>query len=134
MDHMILIFKALSDRNRLRVFGALFEYDELCACQVIELLQVTGATASRHMGILVAAGLVKSQKDGRWVYYRLNRSNGNLTGMLQWIKSEFNASLDVEKDSIALKKITAISPVDLCRKQRGEECCQEKQQGDKNER
>ena len=123
MNHMISIFKALSDRNRLRVFGALFEYDELCACQIIELLQITGATASRHMGILVAAGLVKSQKDGRWVYYRLNRSNENLTGMLQWMKSEFNASLDMEKDSKTLRKITLISPVDLCRKQRGEECC-----------
>lgn len=123
MDHMISTFKALSDRNRLRVFGALFEYDELCACQIIELLQVTGATASRHMGILVAAGLVKSKKDGRWVYYRLNRSNENLTGMFQWLKAGFNASIDIEKDSIALKEITLVSPVDLCRKQRGEECC-----------
>ena len=120
---MISIFKALSDRNRLRVFGALFEYNELCACQIIELLQVTGATASRHMGILVAAGLVKSKKDGRWVYYRLNRSNENLTGMFQWLKAGFNASIDIEKDSIALKEITLVSPVDLCRKQRGEECC-----------
>ena len=123
MDHMISTFKALSDRNRLRVFGALFEYDELCACQIIELLQVTGATASRHMGILVSAGLVKSKKDGRWVYYRLNRSNENLTGMFQWLKAGFNASIDIEKDSIALKEITLVSPVDLCRKQRGEECC-----------
>ncbi|WP_291345910.1 helix-turn-helix transcriptional regulator [Desulfobacula sp.] len=120
---MISTFKALSDRNRLRVFGALFEYDELCACQIIELLQVTGATASRHMGVLVAAGLVKSKKDGRWVYYRLNRSNENLTGMFQWLKAGFNASIDIEKDSIALKEITLVSPVDLCRKQRGEECC-----------
>ncbi|MBC2703188.1 MAG: winged helix-turn-helix transcriptional regulator [Desulfobacula sp.] len=123
MDLMISTFKALSDRNRLRVFGALFEYDELCACQIIELLQVTGATASRHMGVLVAAGLVKSKKDGRWVYYRLNRSNENLTGMFQWLKAGFNASIDIEKDSIALKEITLVSPVDLCRKQRGEECC-----------
>ncbi len=123
MDPMISTFKALSDRNRLRVFGALFEYDELCACQIIELLQVTGATASRHMGILVSAGLVKSKKDGRWVYYRLNRSNENLTGMFQWLKAGFNASIDIEKDSIALKEITLVSPVDLCRKQRGEECC-----------
>ena len=123
MDPMISTFKALSDRNRLRVFGALFEHDELCACQIIELLQVTGATASRHMGILVSAGLVKSKKDGRWVYYRLNRSNENLTGMFQWLKAGFNASIDIEKDSIALKEITLVSPVDLCRKQRGEECC-----------
>ena len=126
MNHMISIFKALSDRNRLRVFGALFEYNELCACQIIELLQVTGATASRHMGILVAAGLVKSKKDGRWVYYRLNRSDETLTRMLQWVKAEFNASIDIEKDAITLKEITLVSPVDLCRKQRGEECCQEK--------
>ncbi len=123
MDHTISIFKALSDRNRLRVFGALFEYDELCACQIIELLQISGATASRHMGVLVAAGLVNSQKEGRWVYYRLNRLNDRLTGMMDWLNSEFIESRDIENDSIALGKITAISPSDLCRKQRGLECC-----------
>ena len=74
-DHL---FKALSDRNRFRVVAALLQSKELCACQIHEWLGVTGATASKHMGILVASGLVLSRKDGRWVHYRINRRIANL--------------------------------------------------------
>ena len=63
MDKLTAIFKALSDRNRLRIVSALMKCDELCACQLTELIQVTGATASRHMGVLISSGLVDSRKD-----------------------------------------------------------------------
>ena len=44
------IFKALGDRNRLRILAALLCHKELCACQIHEWLGVTGATASKHLG------------------------------------------------------------------------------------
>ena len=66
MEWMTSIFKALSDRNRLRAVSPLMQVNELCACQITERLQVTGATASRHMGVLISAGLVCRKKDGRW--------------------------------------------------------------------
>lgn len=65
MDNLTALFKALADRNRLRIVGALLKYDELCACQIIELMQVTGATVSRYIGVLIASGLIGSRKDGR---------------------------------------------------------------------
>ena len=65
MKEMISIFKALSDQNRLRVVAALTNCPELCACQITELLQVSGATGSRHLEILIAAGLVDRRKEGR---------------------------------------------------------------------
>jgi len=48
MEKLLLILKALSDKNRLRIFYALLSYQELCACQITEFLNVAGATASRH--------------------------------------------------------------------------------------
>ncbi len=66
MNKVLEQFKALSDRNRLRV-ATLLHIDELCACQIVELLEVTGAMVSCHMGLLVRAGLVESRKEGRWV-------------------------------------------------------------------
>ena len=73
MNNTLEILKALSDRNRLRVVVALMHMDELCACQIVELLHVSGATASRHMSLLIHAGIVESRKDGRWVYYGLSK-------------------------------------------------------------
>ncbi|MDZ7667848.1 MAG: metalloregulator ArsR/SmtB family transcription factor [Desulfotignum sp.] len=85
MDDTLLKLKALADRNRLRIFLALTRYDELCACQITELLQVTGATASRHLGILVTAGLLKSRKASRWVYFSLEDRCMDMDGILGWL-------------------------------------------------
>lgn len=125
MDKLILLFKALSDRNRVRALAALTAYEELCACQITELLQVTGATASRHMGILIQAGIVTSRKDGRWVYYRLNRKHAKHRPILNWLKRELADDPEIEVDLKRLRRIVASDPVELCRRQRGEACCPE---------
>lgn len=113
--------KALSDRNRLRVVAALFHIEELCACQIVELLEVTGATASRHMGLLIRAGVVESRKEGRWVYYRLVDSLD--VRLSQWLESELKNMDELATDRMLLKKIVVCKPEELCRKQRGEVCC-----------
>jgi len=52
MDSIAEIFKALSDNNRLKVVVALTKKEELCACDITNIMNVTGATVSRHMSIL----------------------------------------------------------------------------------
>ncbi len=125
METTLDILKALSDRNRARVVAALGRYDELCACQITELLEVSGATASRHLGILQQAGLVASRKDGRWVYYKLVKPAGS-EPLFQWLEKNFAASDELKADFEALDNIVAITREDLCRKQRGEACCPSK--------
>ena len=123
MRQLIPLFKALSDRNRLRVIATLMNYDELCACQITELLQVTGATVSRHMGVLLRAGLITSRKDGRWVYYRMEKGTGSFSPILEWVKRELENDPDMESDKKKLALIYACDPEELCRQQRGEKCC-----------
>jgi ArsR family transcriptional regulator len=122
METTLEILKALSDKNRLRVVAALWRFDELCACQITELLQVSGATASRHMGILLKTGLVDSRKDGRWVYYKLLRPVGS-ESLFQWLEHSLAGEDALMEDFQALKKILGITREDLCRQQRGEDCC-----------
>ncbi|MDZ8118225.1 ArsR/SmtB family transcription factor [Pontiella agarivorans] len=121
MEHTLDILKALSDKNRMRVVAALGRFDELCACQVTELLQVKGATVSRHMAILQKAGLVGSRKDGRWVYFFLTKPAGS-EPLFQWLEQSL-AGEQVEADFRTLEKIVALTREDLCRMQRGEDCC-----------
>jgi len=123
MDKLTAIFKALADRNRLRIVSALMKHDELCACQLTELIQVTGATASRHMGVLLSSGLVDSRKDGRWVYYQICREQADLGVLIDWIEAQLSNDPDVALDAKTLEDITSCEPEDLCRKQRGDECC-----------
>lgn len=116
------ILKALSDMNRLRIVSALSRYDELCACQITEVLKVTGATASRHLSVLQSAGLLDSRKEGRWVYYRLAPPSS--TGpVFQWLESTLVESEQLQADARTLENIVEITREDLCRMQRGEACC-----------
>ena len=66
------VFKALSDQNRLRIVGMLKD-EEVCACRLLEEMEFTQPTLSHHMGILIRAGLVTFRKEGKWVYYSLNK-------------------------------------------------------------
>ncbi len=70
MRDFVPITKALSDETRLRLLMALRD-DELCLCQLIDLLRLAPSTISKHMALLQQAGLVERRKDGRWHFYRL---------------------------------------------------------------
>ena len=122
MVQVLEILKALADRNRLRIVAVLGRYDELCACQITELLQVTGASASRHLSILCRAGLIASRKEGRWVYFRLAPSADHAS-VLQWLEEAGSASEQLAADVAALEKIIGMGREELCRMQRGEGCC-----------
>lgn len=96
--------KALSDRNRLRVIAALMNTENLCACHISELLGVTGATASRHMDLLIRSGLVESRKDGRWVHYKLSAEFPE--PIFQWLEKNLSHDPEIKIDQKKLKKIT----------------------------
>lgn len=98
----------------------------MCACQIVELLQVTGATTSKHLSILLQAGLIDSYKEGRWVHYQLNAGNHNYEQVMSWLDEQLPQTDVVEKDKLFLKEIMAAEREDLCRKQRGEKCCPRK--------
>jgi ArsR family transcriptional regulator, arsenate/arsenite/antimonite-responsive transcriptional repressor len=69
------IFRALSDRTRLRILN-LLRGGELCVCHLVSVLDVPQPTASRHLSYLRRAGLVVARKDGLWSYYRLASAHG----------------------------------------------------------
>ncbi len=71
MDEMVEIFKALSDKNRLLILDML-SCGELCACDIMEGLNLTQPTISHHMKILQRANLIKAIKEGKWMRYSLN--------------------------------------------------------------
>jgi ArsR family transcriptional regulator, arsenate/arsenite/antimonite-responsive transcriptional repressor len=116
METVLNIAKALADGNRMRVIAALLERKELCVCQIIDMLDLAAATVSRHMSILQNAGLVRSRKDGRWVYYRLADPFPSL--LHQWLTVSFLDSPKIKADRSSLRAILACEPDELCRQQK----------------
>lgn len=97
MERLIGILKAVSDPNRLRTLLALMRCEELCVCEIKEMLGIAMGTVSRHMDVLKKARLVKARKEGRWVYYRLSEELP--PRLLDWITDEMAEDLRVPRDA-----------------------------------
>ncbi len=63
-------FKALGDESRQRILS-LLSVREMCVCELMSALNMTQPTTSHHLKILEDAGLAKSRRDGKWVFYSL---------------------------------------------------------------
>jgi ArsR family transcriptional regulator len=66
------LFHALSDVTRLEIVQMLVE-GERCVCELTEALDAAQSRLSFHLKTLKDAGLVTDRREGRWVYYTLNR-------------------------------------------------------------
>jgi ArsR family transcriptional regulator len=65
-----LMFRAFSDRNRLRILH-LLQDGEMCVGDIVEVLGVPQPRVSRHLAYLRRAGLVVARKEGLWSFYSL---------------------------------------------------------------
>jgi ArsR family transcriptional regulator, arsenate/arsenite/antimonite-responsive transcriptional repressor len=69
-----LISRALADPRRYDILARLGRAGNQCACgEIRDCIPVTAATLSHHMKELENAGLVDSEKDGKFVNYTLRR-------------------------------------------------------------
>ena len=66
------ISKALGDETRLRIFEAINSREEMTCGEIVSLRDVTAATVSHHLRILVDAGLIETRREGQFVYSRAN--------------------------------------------------------------
>jgi DNA-binding transcriptional ArsR family regulator len=117
MFEFMNITKALADENRVRILLALNGRDELCVCQLIDMLQLAPSTVSKHLFILRNARLVLGRKEGRWMYYRLNTKDGApaaVAGALSWVIRSVADDPIVAEDDERLIDILSQPPESKC--------------------
>jgi len=71
MTSTLKSLRALSDPTRLRIV-ALLEKDELSVNELQEITRLGQSRISTHLGLLADCALVKSRRDGKRTFYRLN--------------------------------------------------------------
>lgn len=64
------VFKLFADETRLRIICAILN-QELCVCDLCELLELNQSTVSHQLQLLRSSKLVKYRKEGKQVYYSL---------------------------------------------------------------
>ena len=70
-ESLAALFKTLSEPVRLRIIYLLLKEGELCVCDLVETLELSQSVVSRHLAYLRNNGLVSTQREGIWVYYRI---------------------------------------------------------------
>lgn len=73
MGNMQITLRALADPIRREIL-TLLKKGRLSAGEIGEHFPVTGAAISRHLSVLKEAGLVRDQREGKFIYYELNTS------------------------------------------------------------
>jgi ArsR family transcriptional regulator len=113
MDKLVKIFKALGDKNRLRIVKML-QQRSLCVCEITAVLELATSTVSAHLSILREAEIIADRKDGKWVDYYLNIGSHNLfiTGLLPLIAYWLNDDEQVKSD---LGKLKTTDRIELCK-------------------
>lgn len=68
------VIKLLSDQTRYNIFTKLLDFDQLCVCEIEQLLGLKQANTSKHLKKFKDIGIVETNRDGNIVYYKLTDS------------------------------------------------------------
>ncbi|WP_374121386.1 ArsR/SmtB family transcription factor [Paenibacillus sp. LHD-117] len=70
----VKVYKALGEPTRLKIALMLTEERNLCCSDIGSKLEsVAGSTLSHHLKQLTDCGLLRTRKDGTYIYYSVNR-------------------------------------------------------------
>ena len=65
------LFKVLGDQTRVKILFTLIK-DEMCVCDIVELLEMSQSAISHQLRVLKQARLVKYRREGKTVYYSVS--------------------------------------------------------------
>jgi ArsR family transcriptional regulator len=104
VNRVDVIFRACSDRTRLRILN-LLRTGELCVCDLVDTLRIPQPKASRHLAYLRKAGLVRVRKEGLWAYYSLAPAGSSFHAkILECLSSCFSDVPELARDAARLRQ------------------------------
>ncbi len=69
----VLVLRAINHKLRQRVIDLLEEEDSLTVTDIYVRLRLEQSVASQHLAILRRAGVVKTNRQGKFIYYSLDK-------------------------------------------------------------
>ncbi|MFE4708587.1 ArsR/SmtB family transcription factor [Peribacillus simplex] len=72
ISSMSKLFKVIGDENRAKIAYALCKDEELCVCDLANIIGASMATTSHHLRTLYKHAIVKYRKEGKLAFYSLD--------------------------------------------------------------
>jgi len=112
LKEMEKIYKALGDRNRLRIINMLKER-AMCVCEITDILKLSQSTVSGHLRVLKEAEIVEDRKDGLWIEYSLCKDQELNKKLLNLTETFFETDQEMKEER---KRALAADRQVLCKK------------------
>ena len=93
-DLLLSQLKLIADEKRFKILQSLMIKEELCVCDIANILNATIANTSHHLQQLKKHGAVDSRKEGKLLYYYLK--NRELVNLIEFGMSQ---NKEVENDA-----------------------------------
>jgi ubiquinone/menaquinone biosynthesis C-methylase UbiE/DNA-binding transcriptional ArsR family regulator len=101
LDFTLNALRALAEETRLRILALLFE-GELSVSDLTDILSQSQPRISRHLKVLVEAGLVERNREGAWAFFRLaDRGAARLLMPVLSSLDRFDARLAEDRERLA---------------------------------
>jgi ArsR family transcriptional regulator, arsenate/arsenite/antimonite-responsive transcriptional repressor len=112
MKESTIIFKALADKNRLRILKML-QIKPLCVCEITEVLRLATSTVSQHLSLLKKDGFIYEERDGKWVNYIINQrpSDPRISAILASLDFWIGDNKIIENDKL---KVNIVDRIEVC--------------------
>lgn len=69
----VLVLRAINHKLRQRIINLLEEHESLTVTDIYIKLRLEQSVASQHLAILRRASVVNTERDGKYIYYSLNK-------------------------------------------------------------
>lgn len=73
----VLTLRAINHKLRKQIINLLEDNERLTVTEIYVKLRLEQSVASQHLAILRRAGVVKTTRDGKFIYYSLNKKRIN---------------------------------------------------------
>jgi len=73
-DELATVLKVLADPVRLRLLSLIARAPggEVCACDLVDVLERSQPTISHHLKVLFEAGVLAKERRGVWIHYSIH--------------------------------------------------------------
>src|SRR5690625_4027379 len=72
ISSVVQVLKAIADEKRAKIAYVLCQDEELCVCDIANIIGTTVANASQHVRKLYKQGVVTYRKEGKLAFYSLD--------------------------------------------------------------
>jgi DNA-binding transcriptional ArsR family regulator len=75
-----MVLRALNHKLRQQIIKIIYENDKLAVTEIYVKLRLEQSVASQHLAILRRAGIVLTKREGKFIYYTINKQRVEAIG------------------------------------------------------